>query len=162
MKQSRTCCFLGHRRITENEKLIEVLYAVIETMIRTDEVDTFLFGSKSRFNDLCLELVTDLKEKYPHIKRIYVRAEYPHISDEYEEYLLQIYDETYYPETIQRSGSAVYVERNCEMIDRSRYCIIYYDQQNMPVNRKSGTEIAFHYATKKGKRIVKLPLQKEN
>lgn len=100
-------------------------------------VDTFLFGSKSRFNDLCLEIVTQLKEKYPYIKRIYVRAEYPHISSQYEKFLLKSYEETYYPQRAMNAGKAVYVERNYEMVDNSYYCIVYYDMLNIPTTRKS-------------------------
>ena len=70
-----TCCFLGHRKINETEELKAKLIEMIEIMIEERKVDTFLFGSKSQFNSLCLELVTEIKEKYPHIKRVYVRAE---------------------------------------------------------------------------------------
>ena len=63
-------------------------------------------------------------EKYPNVKRIYVRA--------------------------------VYVERNCEMIQNSRYCIVYYDENNAPKTRKSGTKIALDFATKLNKKIIVL------
>jgi len=72
--QETTCCFLGHRKINENEEITQQLYSIIENLIIEEKVDTFLFGSKSRFNSLCHEQVTKIKEKYPHIKRIYVRA----------------------------------------------------------------------------------------
>ncbi|MEF9840764.1 MAG: biotin operon repressor, partial [Lachnospiraceae bacterium] len=42
----------------------------IESLIVNHNVDTFLFGSRSEFDSLCHSLVTELKEKYPHIKRI--------------------------------------------------------------------------------------------
>lgn len=156
-----TCCFFGHRTINETEKLKSNLNEIIEKLIVDENVDTFLFGSKSRFNDLCLDLVTKTKEKYPHIKRIYVRAEYPYISEHYKNYLLESYEETYFPKKIISSGRAVYIERNCEMINKSRFCVVYFDEQNMPFNRKSGTGIAFDYAVKNGKRIIKLPISKE-
>ena len=60
--------------------------------------------------------MTKLKEKYPHVKRIYVRAEFPYINDDYLTYLLKSYDETYYPEKLHGSSRAAYVERNYEMI----------------------------------------------
>ncbi len=94
------CCFFGHRTINETEELKERLYEIIERLIVVEKIDTFLFGSKSRFNELCIEIVTKIKEKYPYIKRIYVRAEFPDISDSYEKYLLQRYEETYYPKQI--------------------------------------------------------------
>lgn len=69
-----TCCFFGHRKINETEELKTALYEVIEKLIVEKRVNTFLFGSKSQFDSLCLEIVTKIKEKHPYIKRIYVRA----------------------------------------------------------------------------------------
>ncbi len=153
----KTCCFIGHRAIFETEQLKTQLCEIIEKLIVNENVDTFLFGSKSRFNSLCLELVTKCKEKYPHIKRVYVRAEYPYISEHYRNYLLESYEDTYYPEKIVGAGKAAYVERNYEMINKSHFCIFYYDEEIAPTIRKSGTKIAFDYAVKKGKPIIKLP-----
>ncbi len=154
-----TCCFIGHRTINETEELKRDLYKIIENLIAEKQVDVFLFGSKSRFNDLCQETVTKIKEKYPNIKRVYVRAEYPYISEDYRNYLLKSYDYTYYPEKIMNSGRAVYIKRNYEMINNSQFCIVYYDEQNAPTTRKSGTEIALDYAIKKQKRIILLPIK---
>lgn len=151
------CCFFGHRKIIETEELKSALSITIEKLITEEKVDTFLFGSKSRFDSLCLEIVTKIKEKYPHIKRIYVRAEFPIINYSYKAYLLENYEDTYYPEKIKGSGRAVYVERNYEMIDNSRFCIVYYDEPNAPTNRKSGTKIALDYAAKHKKDIIRFP-----
>ena len=151
----KTCCFIGHRTIDETEELKSKLCEIIEKLIVDENVDTFLFGSKSRFNDLCHEIVTEIKEKHPHIKRIYVRAEYSDIDDTYKAYLLENYDDTYYPEHIIGSGRAAYVERNYEMINKSQYCIVYYDEQNAPTTRKSGTKIALDYAIKQNNKIIR-------
>ena len=154
MPIKNTACFFGHRTINETEELKSKLVEIIEKLIVEKEVDTFLFGSKSRFNSLCQETVTDIKEKYPHIKRIFVRAEYPDINEQYTNYLLKSYEDTYYPEHIISSGRAAYVERNYEMIDKSHFCIVYYDEQGAPTTRKSGTKIALDYAIKKCKNII--------
>lgn len=156
--KTNTCCFFGHRKINETEELKTKLYDIIENLIMNENVDTFLFGSKSRFNSLCLEIVTKYKEKYPHIKRVYVRAEYRYLNADYKNYLLESYESTYYPKKIINSGKAVYVERNYEMINNSNFCIVYYDEQNTPTTRKSGTKIAYEYALLNGKHIIKLPL----
>lgn len=155
--ENNTCCFFGHRRINETEELKIRLCEVIERLIIEERVDTFLFGSKSQFDSLCLELVTKLKEKYSHVKRIYVRAEFPFINESYTAYLLKSYDDTYYPENIIGAGRAVYVERNYEMIDKSKYCIVYYDESHAPITRKSGTKIALDYSIKFKKQIVIFP-----
>ena len=148
------CSFFGHRTINETEDLKIRLFKIIERLITEENVYTFLFGSKSRFNDLCHEIVSQIKEEYPYIKRIYVRAEYPVISDSYQEYLLKSYEDTYYPESIIGSGRAVYVERNCEMINKSQFCIFYYNEDYIPATRKSGTRIALDYALKHNKKVI--------
>ena len=150
IEKETCCCFFGHRKIVETEGLEKELYEKIEELIVKQKVRIFLFGSKSRFDDLCLRLVTQIKEKYPHIKRIYVRAEFPYINADYRDHLLNFYEETYYPERILGAGKASYVERNYEMIDKSLFCIIYYDE-NCPY--KSGTKIAYTYALKNEKKI---------
>ncbi len=164
----KTCCFFGHRVINETEELRCKVSETLERLISADAVDTFLFGSGSRFNDLCYEIVSALKEKHPHVKRIYVRAEYPYIDESYEKYLLKSYEESYFPKKIMGAGKAIYVERNREMIDRSKYCVVYCDESYVPkvrmvikndmLNisgiRKSGTKLALDYAVKKGRIII--------
>ncbi len=157
-----TCCFFGHRDINITENLKFKLNEIIEKLITQNSVDTFLFGSKSKFDTLCLEVVSELKEKYPYIKRVYVRAEYQDINEKYEKYLLGNYEETYYPPKIRNAGRATYVERNCEMINNSYFCIFYYDEQSIPTTRKSGTKIAFDYAVKKQKHVIVLPIKITN
>lgn len=117
-------CFVGHRTTNLSTEQKEKLEKLLEHLIEVG-VSTFLLGSRSRFDDLCHELVTRLRERNPVIKRIYVRAEYPDITDEYEKYLLKSYEHTYYPSKIRGSGRAVYVERNFEMIDNSDYCVFF-------------------------------------
>lgn len=157
-----TCCFFGHRKINITDELIYLLKIIVKELITEEKIDTFLFGSKSLFDKICLRVVTELKNEYPHIKRIYVRAEYPYIDEDYEAYLLKNYDHTYYPKRIINAGRASYVERNQEMIDKSNYCVVYYDENYMvPVRKnnkrgivdcqsKSGTKFAYNYAIKKG------------
>ena len=156
MSVNNTVCFFGHRTINETEQLKQRLYEIIQGLIVNEKVDTFLFGSKSRFNGLCYETVTQIKEKYPHIKRIYVRAEYPDINQQYTSYLLENYEDTYYPEHVKGAGRAAYVKRNYEMINKRHYCIIYYDESNTLDTRKSGTKIAMDYAIKRCKKIIRV------
>ncbi len=150
----RTCCFFGHRKISDTTELRTQLCEVIENLILKENIDTFLFGSKSEFNSLCHEIVTDLKEKYPHIKRIYVRAEYPYINYDYKNYLLQDYEDTYYPERMINAGRAAYVERNFEMIDKSSVCIVYYSLDYTPPRRKTSRQSLSTYQPKSGTKIA--------
>lgn len=60
-----------------------------------------------------------------------------------------------------KAGRASYVERNQEMINKSDFCIFYYDENYLPPRRKnsrrdlfdyqpkSGTVVAYEYALKK-------------
>ncbi len=70
-----TCCFIGHRDATPNPELITAVRASARALITIFDTDTFLFGSASGFDRICLSVVTDLKEEYPHIRRVYVRAD---------------------------------------------------------------------------------------
>ena len=158
MQTERTCCFVGHRTIEERAEWKTTLCEILERMVTEQGIDTFLFGSKSRFNDVCYEIVTHLKEKYSHIQRVYVRGEFPHIEESYRRYIAEKYEDTYYPERILHAGKAVYIERNREMIDRSRWCVIYYDEKCAPAHRNSGTKAALAYAVHKGKEIVRFPV----
>ena len=151
-----TCCFIGHRKIEITEELKNRLEVITETLIQKNAVDTFLFGSKSDFNSLCFAIVTKLKEKYPYISRIYVRAEYAFINDSYRGYLLEKYEDTYYPKQVLGAGKSAYIKRNYEMIQKSRFCIFYYRESYKP-SYKSGTKIAFEYAKKLKKELFQLP-----
>lgn len=154
MDTEQTCCFIGHRKMNITDELSEKISRTVEDLIRNKGVTTFLFGSKSEFNWLCKQIVTDLKEKYPQIKRVYVRAEFEFISEHYREYLLELYEDTYFPKTVSGAGRASYIKRNQEMIERSNYCIFYYHETDVPAKRKSGTKIAYEYARKRGAHII--------
>ena len=69
--------------------------------------------------------------------------------------MLSKYEDTFYPKNIV--GKAVYVERNKYIIDKSDFCVFYYNAKYSPKNRKSGTKIALDYAKKQNKQIFMLP-----
>ncbi len=161
-------CFIGHRTIEKTENFIALLKETIVLLIN-EGITTFLFGSMSEFDNLSWEIVSELKNKYPFVKRVYVRSANQHIDKSYEEYLLQLYEETYFPYQLENAGKCSYIERNYEMIDNSTYCVFYYNEHYTPplkrpskydtllhAKRKSGTKIAYEYATKKGKKIINL------
>ena len=171
--KQHSCCFFGHRKIDETAELTERLTRTIEALITEKAITDFYFGSKSEFNSLCLKAVTGLKEKYPHIKRIYVRSAFPDISDSYKDYLLEGYEDTYFLEKMRGAGKASYLERNQEMINKSAFCIVYYDENYAPPRRrnskrdltdyqpKSGTKIAYDYAVKKKCEIINIITRRE-
>lgn len=173
----KTCCFLGHRKIDETEELKSRLKSIITYLIEDEKVEVFLFGSRSDFNSLCHAIVTELKEKYPNIqRRAYTcrsetctlekeRAYWEEIYSHFEKRsvtLLGVEEEIEH-KTKWTSGRAQYVERNQAMIDDSDFCIFYYDENYLPKRRKSswrdftdyqpksGTSIAYKYATRERK-----------
>ena len=164
--ENKVCCFIGHRKIQKSPELKEKLLNTIENLITKEDVTKFFFGSKSQFDDYCYEIVSELKEKYPHIKRVYVRSAYQHIPDWYEDSLLEHYEDTYFPKHMSNAGRASYVERNQEMINKSDFCIFYYNENYLPPRRKnskrdlfdyqpkSGTGVAYDYAVKKKVKII--------
>ena len=84
----------------------------------------------------------------------------------YEDSLIKHYEDTYYLEQIKNSGRASYMERNQEMINHSKFCVVYYDENYLPPRRrnsksdltdyqpKSGIKVAYDYAMNKGKIII--------
>ncbi len=178
----KTCSFFGHRKIEKTEELKSRLKSVLINLIEIEKVEIFLFGSRSDFNSLCHEIVTALKEMYPHIQRhAYTcrsetctlekeRSSWEEIYSGFEKYsqtLLGIEEEVEH-KTKWTSGKAQYVERNQAMIDDSDFCVFYYNETYKPPLRKpcrsalstyqpkSGTKLAYEHAKQKKKKIVNL------
>ncbi len=164
----KTCSFFGHRNVVETEELRQKIKETILSLVKDEGVSAFLFGSKSNFDGLCLDVVSEIKTVEPRIKLVYYRASFPYIGKDYEEYLLETYDETLMPKGVENAGRASYVERNQAMIDASDFCVFYYDENYAPQPRKhakrdlflseanSGTKLAYQYATRKKKKIYNL------
>lgn len=179
--EQKSCCFIGHRKINESEFLKKKLFVVIESLIKNG-VTAFLFGSRSEFDSLCHDVVTELKEKYPEIIRIAYDTksesstlEENRIESEklYSKLIdrkirLSGYERVIKPDEMWKTGKASYIERNRIMIDNSYYCVFYYDENYTPERRlisrknisglwtsnKSGTALSYKYAERKGKRII--------
>ena len=175
--ESKACCFIGHRKIEKSVELTRRVRAVINDLIENKGVTTFLFGSRSEFDDLCHEIVTELQKNNPQIKRIMYmcRSEYACMKEEKEEreriaravtkrdIKYKDYDGEMMSDRLWSAGKASYVERNQDMINASDYCVFYYNPQFLPPRRKyskrdiseyqpkSGTKIAFDYAYQKSR-----------
>ena len=176
----KTCCFIGHRKIEITEKLVLTIRNIIQRLIKDEKVNTFAFGSRSEFNDLCYGIVTELKKEFSGLERVYMtcRSETCILENERQE-LEKIYSNVLkrevhfhgYEKEIQHktkyiSGRASYIERNQALIDMSDFCIFYFDKNYLPPKRKiskrfvclyqsnSGTAIAYKYAKQKKKHII--------
>ena len=162
----KACSFFGHRDTPQTEELKEKVREIVERLIIEEGVDTFLFGSRSKFDELCHMVVTELKEKYPHIQRIAYLCKHESgcLAGEGKKEQCRIKELTGRDvyvrefEDIKRSSrvnSAVrasYVERNYWMIDES-CCVAFFLRD---IQKKSGTQIAYLYAKKEGKTLVSL------
>lgn len=165
--ETRTVCFIGHRKIDDTPELRKNLYEIIGRLIKDGTVN-FIFGDHSSFNDLCYETVTRLKENYPDIRRIHFRCNYENAGEYTMRFLMTGYEESVCPKGTEKAGRASYVKRNRAMIEASDICIFYYDENYMPPKRKpgknylteyqpkSGTAQAYAYAKQKGKEIHNL------
>lgn len=185
--QRKVCSFFGHRKIDITNNLKEKVKKIIEDLIINYNVSTFLFGSRSDFDYLCHLVVTELKEKYRHIKRVAYTCRYESCILESEKQKWEIIysrflkrkiklltvEEEFEHKTKYISGKASYIERNKAMIDDSDYCIFYYNNNYLPEMRKyakrcvcyyqpkSGTALSYAYAKQKRKTIINL-IKKKN
>ena len=150
----KACSFFGHRDTPQTDELKQKVRETVERLIVEEDVDTFLFGSRSKFDELCHMVVTELKEKYPNIKRVYVRSQYPFIDKNYRDYLLESYDDTIIPDRVENAGKASYVERNQEMINASNFCIFYYNPDYLPPKRKQSKKDVSEYQPKSGTQLA--------
>ena len=148
--------FIGHRKVEDVKKLKLKINSMIENLILKNNADTFLFGSKSQFDDICYESVTELKTKYPYLRRVYVRSANEYINNEYKDYLLSLYEESIFPISVRDAGRASYIRRNESMIDMCDILVVYFlaDYKPLGNKRQSGTELAMKYAVRKGKSII--------
>ena len=158
-------CFIGHRKIKDTPELRERLRDILAGLIESGTVN-FIFGDHSAFDSLCYELVTELKEKHPEIKRINFRKDYEDADEYTMRFLIGGYEESVCPKGVGGAGRASYVERNRAMIRESDICIFYYDESYLPSRRKasrhepcdyqpkSGTALAYTYAKSKKKTVI--------
>ena len=162
----KACSFFGHRDTPQTDELKQKVRETVERLIVEEGVDTFLFGSRSKFDELCHMVVTELKEKYPYIQRIAYLCKHESgcLAGEGKKEQCRIKELTGRDvyvrefEDIKRSsrvnsaGRASYVERNYWMIDES--CFVTYFLRD--IKKKSGTKMAYLYAKKTGKTLVSL------
>jgi uncharacterized phage-like protein YoqJ len=163
----KSCSFFGHRDTTQTEELKQKVRETVERLIVEEGVDTFLFGSRSKFDELCHIVVTELKEKYPQIQRIayLCKHETACFVGEGMKMKQQIkkltgrdvyvpeYEDIKKSDRVNSAGRASYVERNQCMIKDSNFALFCLRPQK--TNRKSGAWIAFDYCAQRSEVEVK-------
>ena len=173
----KTCSFFGHRDTPQTEELKQKVRETVERLIVEEGVDTFLFGSRSKFDELCHMVVTELQKKYSHICRVAYLCKHEtaclvgagtslkqKIKDftGRDEYVGE-YEEIKKSDRVNSAGRAAYVERNQEIINISNFCVFYYNLNHLSPKRKnskgdigecqlkSGTQLTFDYVHKRKK-----------
>lgn len=76
-----TCCFFGHKDSPSTIK--PALRAVVEDLIRSGRVDSFLVGNHGSFDSMVLSVLCDAKKEYPEITYNVVLAYMPGRKEEY-------------------------------------------------------------------------------
>lgn len=147
----KSCSCFGHSKIEITKEFEENLKSTFERLITKENVKYFYFGGFGMFDDLCHTIITELKNKYPDIYRIFCLSDPRHqrlnkrpkwIKDEdYEAivYLDLSFDYWY---------TRIYF-RNCEMINKSDFVVFYVNH-----SQRSGAYKAMQYAIKKKKNII--------
>ena len=153
MEIHKICSFFGHREIEVTEELVKELKLKIEDLIVNESVGIFYFGGFGMFDDLCWQVVTELKLKYAHIKRIFCLSNPRHLRvnkrpknlkrEDYEEFVYLDLDFDWWYQRIYY--------RNVEMINQSDFVIFYVKNTS-----NSGAYKAYQYAVKKKKKIINI------
>lgn len=171
---TKSCCFIGSRNTMPTIEIRNAIKNVAEDLITNNDVTIFNFGSKSNFNNICLELISELKKVHKPIKRIaYLCPNETAFKDEDKVLwgkllsqklnknvnILCVDQSKQFPYKTPKKG--VYISRNFFMIDNSDYCVFHFEnnkkeQRNnlLCSNSSSGTSIAYKYAIRKNKKII--------
>lgn len=156
MQTHKSCSIFGHSKIEITDSLKEKIYLTFERLVERENVGYFYFGGLGEFDDLCWQVVTDLKWKYPNIKRIFCLSDPRHQraskrpkwlkKEDYEEivYLDLNFDYWY---------SRIYY-RNVEMVNRSDFVVFYVEH-----SEGSGAYKILKYAVMKKKQIINIAVE---
>ncbi len=158
----KSCSFFGHRDTLQTEELKQKVRETVEQLIVKEGVDIFLFGSRSKFEELCHIVVTDLKERHPQIRRIAYLCKHEtaclvgagtSLTQKIKnvagrDVYVREFEEIKKSDRVNSAGSACYVERNQLIINSRDFVLVVCDEQS---TKKSGTRQAYEYARKKRK-----------
>jgi len=152
MEKIESCSVFGHSQINITPDLKKQLFDIFENLISSG-CKYFYFGGLGMFDDLCHEIISNLKEKYKHIHRIYCLTDEKHLraskrprylkDNDYEQFVyLDLNFDWWY--------TRIYY-RNIAIIDRSDVVIFYVEER-----KNSGAYKTYKYAQKKHKLIINL------
>lgn len=152
---SKSCCFTGHRALTEMENDIESrLVAALETLINEKGVDCFYAGGALGFDMLASMCVLRLRSRYPHLKLCLALP----CKNQWEKWgaveqmlyddILGAADSVYYAS--ETYNSACMRLRNDYMLEHCLYCVAFLRRTS------GGTYYTVSRARRLGKELILL------
>ena len=153
MNYELSCSLFGHREIEVTYELKVSLRDIFIDLITSKKVTIFYFGGFGQFDELCWQVITELKQNlFPHIKRIYVCENETYVNrpskrpkwlknEDYEEII-------YFSLTFNYWYTSIYY-RNIAIIAHSDYNIFYIRNKH-----NSGAYKAYQYAKQNKKNII--------
>ena len=125
---------------------------IIESLI-IKGCKTFYFGGYGEFDGLCYEIVTDLKQRYNDIKRVFCLTEEKHLIERKRPRWLinQLYEEYVYLHLQYDYWYTRIYYRNCEIVRNSDYIVFYARNEE-----SSGAYKTLKYAKRLKKQYINL------
>ena len=149
---NKVCSFFGHRNVNTTDELISKISTMIDGLVKNGYF-TFLFGGFGDFDNLCHKIVSQKKELFPSVKRVYCLTDEKHLSpnkrpkylsqNDYEEFIYLQPDFDYWYKRIYF--------RNCEMVKLSDFIIFYAEEKE-----NSGAYKTLKFAKKSKKTFINL------
>ncbi len=152
----KSCSFFGHSNISQDKEVERKLLILIEKLIVEEGYNLFYFGGFGDFDTICYKVVSALRQKYKHVKRVFCLTEEKYLSpskrpkwlqeEEYEEFIYFTLENNYWYKRIYF--------RNCEIIKRSELIIFFVKNEG-----ESGARKALNYAIKTRKKMINIALE---
>lgn len=163
LQREQTCCFTGHREISEKDQLwVHRLLCVEILKLWRDGVDFFLTGGALGFDTLAARAVLHLRQSYvPHIRLTLVLP----CREQEKHWALR--DQNAYRAILKQADQALYIsdsyskgcmfERDRYLVDHSGHCLCWMK----PGTARGGTLYTVNYAKKAGIEVTNLYLPQE-
>lgn len=74
----KSCSVFGHSKIKITKELENNLKSTFKMLITQENVKYFYFGGFGEFDDLCHSIITELKNEYPEVYRIFCLSDPRH------------------------------------------------------------------------------------
>lgn len=140
----KSCAFFGHRDWGQAEEKEKIRNSIVD-LIENYGVFQFYSGGRGNFDNLCSQIVYELKKDYPQIKNTLVLSYMP------KEYNLpNKYDDSVYFLEKQVPPKYAIVKTNQIMADKADYLIVGLQRS------QGGAYLAYEYAKRKGKMIIQI------